>query len=651
LWIATRHGLSCYTDSTGVFSNYFKGDDNQSLSNNVIYDLFIDDDEKIWCATKDGLNIFDPVSDKFNVIKELKTDYKLLKPLYVQSIYEDAKSRKWLLTNGGIVQIDDDFNVISFYDRQNGMKNERCYQALVNNDVLWVATNQGLSRIDVVSNEVVNYTAEDGLQSDEFNTASLEMSDGRFVFGGINGINVFKPNNIEQAASVPTIFFTSLGLYSLETQSGTKNKWFDAVIKSSLIEAQKIELKPDERNFTISFVALDYHKSERVEYYYRMLPNTNDWMALGQQNHLTFIDLSPGEYHLEIRSTDSTGRIVNNQRRLTIVVVPEFWKEAWFIVMVIVCISLIIFFLGRLYYHRIQKDKEILENRVNLRTKEIQLQRNIAHRQRDEIARQKEELERFTRNLEGLVDERTEELKLAKEAAEESDRLKSAFLSNMSHEIRTPMNAIMGFSELLLEGSFSNEEKNDFTKMIRTNGDNLLHLLNDIIDISMIESGQLKISINQLNASTLIHEAFESFKTSNALVDKPNVNLELFCPDKSVIILSDHFRLRQILNNLIGNAIKFTTSGYVKVMLIQEGQYARFSIEDSGIGISLEHQSRIFERFLKIENNTADLYAGNGLGLTITKNLVELLNGKIGLESELGVGTNFFFYLPLANHN
>ncbi|MCG8580467.1 MAG: ATP-binding protein [Bacteroidales bacterium] len=648
IWVGTAYGLARIDGNSNSIKRYLFQHKNGYEDLVTIWDIHQDKLGRIWVSTPNGINRYNEESDSFIFCFANDTGELGLSNAGVHSIYEDSYDRLWFSTDKGVCQVDTSFKVVKRFGLSEGLANAYCYQIMEYDNSLWVSTNKGISKININTGTVVNFDVNDGLQSNEFNSASERLENGSLIFGGINGFNIFHPDSIEQSTFNAPLFFTSLELFG-QPVSVRDSTNMDVVINTSIINASTIYFKPNERFFTLNFAALDYQNPSEIEYYYRMLPNSEEWIPLNKKRNLTFIDLSPGKYILQVRSTNAEGYLCDNIKNLNLVIKPPFWKRTWFIALcVLVCIVLV-YLIGRLYYIRVQKDKEVLEKRVSIRTKEIQLQRNIAHRQRDEIIRQKEELEGFAKNLEKLVDERTEELILAKEAAEESDRLKSAFLSNMSHEIRTPMNAIMGFSELLLDGSFSSDEKNDFAKLIKTNGDNLLHLLNDIIDISMIESGQLKIVLNSLDAKSLVKEVFESFHTSKVLKEKPKLQLELHCPDDAIFVISDNFRLRQILNNLISNAIKFTAAGYVKVSLVKEGRFARFSVEDSGIGINLEHQSRIFDRFLKVENNTSDLYAGNGLGLTITKNLVELLNGKIGLESEPGVGTNFFFYLPLDN--
>lgn len=402
-----------------------------------------------------------------------------------------------------------------------------------------------------------------------------------------------------------------------------------------------------EKVITLEFSALDFDAPERINYYYRLLPNTTEWIPLRNKNFLTFINLNPGKYQLEIRSTNADGLICNNVKSLKIVVKPPLWKETWFIAMEFLFLFLFVYLVVRYRMHRLKRDKDQLELVVESRTREIEVQRNVAHKQRDEIARQKMQLEDLAKGLEEKVKDRTRELEKAKVKAEESDRLKSAFLSNMSHEIRTPMNAIIGFSELLLEPSFEEKERIAFAQMIKTNGDTLLNLLSDIIDISMIESGQLKTSSSATNVNELMNVVYTTFSSTAVGNEKANVELILTCPDQKVVLTTDPLRLTQILNNLLGNALKFTEKGYVKLgCQIVSDQWIEFSVEDSGIGIDQEYQQQIFDRFLKIEEDKENLYRGSGLGLTITKNLVELLDGSIGLESEKGKGSRFFFRLP-----
>lgn len=260
----------------------------------------------------------------------------------------------------------------------------------------------------------------------------------------------------------------------------------------------------------------------------------------------------------------------------------------------------------------------------------------------EEYVAQNEELaESFKR-----INEMNMELFASKQRAEESDKLKSAFLANMSHEIRTPMNAIVGFTDLLSDEGLPREKVQKYIEIINTNSHQLLALINDIIDISKIEAGQVMLNYSAVNLNNLCRELHTVFKN---LAMKKNLQLYvIFSPNAPQCIAeTDEIRLKQIFTNLIGNAIKFTQSGSVGFGYHVENDEIICKVEDTGIGISNENQSVVFERFRQVDDTSTRKAGGTGLGLSISKALIELMGGKIWLESQLGVGTTFYFSLPL----
>ena len=230
--------------------------------------------------------------------------------------------------------------------------------------------------------------------------------------------------------------------------------------------------------------------------------------------------------------------------------------------------------------------------------------------------------------------------------ATESDRLKSAFLANMSHEIRTPMNAILGFSELLEDDDQEEKDKKVFISLIRKNGDLLLNLINDIVDISKIEANLLSINKRPLQLNNFLNEIRNYY--TEILASKKDKKIQFTINNQirtDVSILTDQARLRQILDNLIGNAIKFTSSGSISVDVKMGGEFIHFSVADTGIGIPIHQQSIVFERFIQAEHGHKKNFGGTGLGLAISKNLVKLLGGSISVESEPGKGSVFHFHI------
>jgi PAS domain S-box-containing protein len=240
------------------------------------------------------------------------------------------------------------------------------------------------------------------------------------------------------------------------------------------------------------------------------------------------------------------------------------------------------------------------------------------------------------------------ELIKAKERAEESDRLKSAFLANMSHEIRTPMNAIIGFTQLLADPNIASNKKEEFIKIITHNGQTLIRLIDDIIDIARIEAGQLTINVTECHLNVLLPELQKQFLEIIQTIGKKNIDIILDIPSEKIICYTDAFRLRQVLSNLIDNAIKFTNEGYIEIGLRKtDDKKLLFFVRDTGIGIPEDKRKLVFDRFRQLEEADTRSYGGTGLGLTISQNLVRMLNGEIQVDSKPGEGSTFYFALPL----
>lgn len=240
-------------------------------------------------------------------------------------------------------------------------------------------------------------------------------------------------------------------------------------------------------------------------------------------------------------------------------------------------------------------------------------------------------------------------LQKAKERAEHADYLKTSFLTNMSHEIRTPMNAILGFTALLIEEDLPRQQRKDYLKVINESGNTLLNLVNDILDISKIEAGQLTIVWAACDINELLNELYISFNEIKTQKKKTHIQIIVKNPyvEKSLQILTDPFRLKQVMTNLIGNALKFTDEGNVEFGVSIIANQIEFYVKDTGIGINDAHLDDVFQRFRKIDEEKSRLYRGAGLGLAICRDIVRLLGGEITVTSELGEGSLFKFAIPL----
>jgi hypothetical protein len=242
-------------------------------------------------------------------------------------------------------------------------------------------------------------------------------------------------------------------------------------------------------------------------------------------------------------------------------------------------------------------------------------------------------------------EKRAAELTIAKEHAEESDRLKSAFLANMSHEIRTPMNGILGFAEMLKEPKLTGEEQQEYISIIEKSGARMLNIINDIVDISKIESGLMKVNMKESNVNEQIEYIYTFFKP-----EVEGKGMQLFfknsLPLKEAILKTDREKVSAIFINLVKNAIKYSDKGSIGLGYEKKGKYLEFFVKDTGIGIPKDRQEAIFDRFVQADIGDKRAFKGAGLGLSISKAYVEMLGGKIWVESEEGKGSTFYFTIP-----
>ncbi|MBN2814208.1 MAG: response regulator, partial [Bacteroidales bacterium] len=307
-----------------------------------------------------------------------------------------------------------------------------------------------------------------------------------------------------------------------------------------------------------------------------------------------------------------------------------------------------------------EKQEEINSQNEELMSQRDELENNnhMLVEQKQQILEQHEELEKHRNQLESLVEERTHELLLAKEKAEESDRLKSSFLANLSHEIRTPLNAILGFSSLLGEKDITDEERAEYNRIVQGSSGTLLELINDILDISKIEAGQLELDLHEVSLDALLSDQVVVF---DMLLKRDDIGLNKDMAFKlsidndirDITIVTDSVRLNQVLSNLLNNAVKFTREGYIELgcRKLPDAEMLEFYVRDTGIGIREENQQMVFERFRKVEEDKERLHRGTGLGLAISNQLVNLMGGSMHLTSKVGEGSVFYFTIPLIRSN
>jgi len=662
LWLSSYQGLIKLDKSNYkyTFYPYVLDEKNKFYRTNR---LCVFNDTTILVGTDESL-LF-----KFNVnnstYKYIDVNYQfgqLNKSCYVLDVYKDHYNQVWLATYGlGLMQYC--FKTDSVFSATtNQALNLDVYGILSDEQgMLWMSTNTQIVQFNPINKKLTSYSSLDGVNVLEFNDCAYSKSkDGTMLFGGFGGFMEFNPSSIVYNLEKPKVKISS---YKLDSK--VYENEYPGEIDVEYYVPDTIVISTDEKKVSFYASVLSYTQSYKNMAAWKLDGYEAEWDTLTAFNDKTYGSLPEGTYKLLLKGSNNDGIWSDVGDSVVVIVKPTFYKSRMFLILAVVfsiaILYLIYYLRGRVHKHREQR----LQYLIGQSTSKLKKSNEELENNKEEMLAQKAELERHRNYLEELVQERTADLELARMKAEESDRLKTAFLANLSHEIRTPMNSIVGFSSLLSSNVHEEEDRNEFVRLIQQSSDSLLVLIDDIIDISRIESGQLHLVRKDFNVLDLCHTVYKSLIVNESLFKDADLKLDLEGISETTIIQSDWERLKQVLFNLLNNALKFTANGYVKLTVRETSildrelkqemldhikfpdRFVLFTVEDTGIGIKEEDFKTIFNPFVKIEDRKIN-YAGMGLGLSIVKQLVQALGGEIWLSSTLGKGTTFYFYLPYA---
>ena len=629
LWVGGTHGLFKYEDGrfTSVDTGLERG--------GVIRRLFLGPDDSLQMATSSqGMLV-----KRDNRISHYQVpDNQLGNRVY--AIFTDSRNRTWVGTMAGIYTLQQESLLPARFGGQE-LNRPVYFICEDRGGRLWFGTDNGVMRWD--GEQMRRFTLAEGLAGRETNRAAGYVDRrGRIWIGTDRGVSRYQETYDSQDLAPPLVSLVAL-------EAGGQPHPPD----------QHLSLPFDRNDLVFHFRSLSFINEEAPRYEIKLEGYDRDWLSGSQveRGQIRYTNLPPGKYRFFVRAANPHGTWSQPTSSAEILIQKPFWKSGWFIGLLCLLSGALVYSVQR-YFSQMGL-ASVLKTEVAERTRELNqtnklLRQGLRDREEAEQALQRElkERERIEETLQKELREREiikEALQVAKEGAEAGSRSKSEFLATMSHEIRTPLNGIIGMTSLLQETQPTLEQQ-EYIETVRISGQCLLALINDILDFSKLEAGKIILDCHAFAPRTCIEDTFDILATQAAT---KQIEL-LFKIDPRVpsSVMGDHSRLRQVLVNLVGNAVKFTESGEVMVTLDTEpvpsaGRgdqlFLRFSVADTGIGIPTQQQGALFQPFFQGKAGSDPKYEGTGLGLVISHRLVTEMGGRITVESEPGKGSTFTF--------
>ena len=624
--VSTKYGGVNIINSQGTGIKYYNtasNDTSSKLLDNWIFNCLVTANDEVYVASIEGIDVI----ENFEIREQIEVATSNIRSQHLYHLFEDSRGRIWIESaakgldrydpkTGEIQAINNNFDPLFFendllwYTKENNiesfhliteernsypLKEEIKIQDILidQNENMWLSTLSGLWKHNIDSGRLHQFTRDDGMSTNLLSKGSIRSTKtGQLYFTSDQGIISFHPNDIQKSNFVPNIAITSLNYLS------SKSKSTIPIEVNGINEKKEIRFPFHHNIISIDFAALSYSKTAKNKYRYKVDGLFDNWIDLQNERSITLTNLDPKTYTLRINGSSGDGIWNEEEKSLKITITPPWWKSTLAYISYVIALMLSIWAFTR-YRINEQKRKLLEERKVVERLQEV-------------------------------------------------DKLKDQFLANTSHELRTPLNGIIGLSESLRDGVAGKLSKEAISNlnMIIGSGKRLSNLVNDILDFSKLKNHELQlklIGVDLRAATSIVISILRPLYSNKNLVIKNEISNDL------PLVHADENRVQQILNNIIGNAIKFTHEGSVIISAEVKNGEVVTTISDTGIGIPEDKFDKIFQSFDQLDGDISREYGGSGLGLSVTKQLVEQHGGNITIDSILDKGTNVSFSLPISS--
>lgn len=609
LWFGTYGTTGLYKlirdNGSERFLNYHADGTKNSLPSNRIRSLLEDDKGNIWIGTSDGLCLLTPEEQRkkkplFKIFKNEPGNPSSISFNYILPVFQSKNGTIWVGTLGGglnkmIYSSNPDSIKFERFTTQNGLPSNAIKGILEDDSgFLWISSNKGLTRFSLKDKSIINYGISDGLQDFEFSElACCKLHDGEMLFGGVNGVTAFFPDEISKDLSVPKVGLTDFQILNSSVKVGQKIHG-RVLLKDGINHTKEVNLKYSENSFSIYFSCLQFSSPSRNRFKYILEGFDKDWVSTNADDRIAkYTNLPPGKYTFKLLASTGDGVWTPKPKMVYINIKAPWWRSRSAMVAYVLFFLSVVVFFQRYSFIRIKQKNELL-------------------------------MEHFE-----------------KEKIQELSQMKLRFFTNISHEFRTPLALIVGPLEKLMRhgAELSKEKILENYALMHRNASILLSLINQLVDFRKFEQGKMKLRTSNSNVILFLKNIFASFEQ---LAEDKKIDYQFTCSDDKLELWFDSYLLERIMYNLLSNAFKFTNEGgTIELKVTENTEQVIIQVIDSGVGIPKDMQKNIFHRFYQADRIENRKVGSTGIGLSFTKGLIEMHHGKIDFESEENKGTTF----------